>query len=94
GKYLGRDDDPSLRLQIFEEAGNAEREIVSPARHGLTEAENLALDLMLQDERRTSEFAKVLGLETMPIREQRAQVKRLKDKLKKRLERGNHGGAS
>lgn len=45
------------------------------------------LTLLQQKERRTSEFARVLGIENLPVEEQRAIVKNHKDRLKLRLKR-------
>lgn len=91
GKYLGTDDDPSLPMQIQEESEQANRENqnVGPARDGLTAAESQALDLVLDGERKTAAFAEVLGLCHLPPDVQQVEVKRVKDKLKKRIERGS-----
>jgi RNA polymerase sigma-70 factor, ECF subfamily len=45
------------------------------------------LELMLAGERKTSAFARTLGLENLDAAEQRKIVKQHKDRLKKRLER-------
>jgi RNA polymerase sigma-70 factor (ECF subfamily) len=91
GKYLAEDGDQLRLLEIQEESARVTEQVVSPARHGLPEAELRALDLMLEGERKTAVFAEVLGISHLPKKVQRAQVKRLKDKLKKRLERGASG---
>jgi len=44
-------------------------------------------DLVLEGERSIELFARILGLEGLPIDEQRREVKRHKDRIKKRLER-------
>jgi hypothetical protein len=88
GNYLGVDDDPSLALQIQEEHEKATRTVVTPVRAGLSEPESRALDLMLQGERKTAAFAEALGIKHLPANVQQAEVKRVKDKLQKRLERG------
>jgi DNA-binding CsgD family transcriptional regulator len=49
------------------------------------EAEVLAL--MRQGERRTLEFARVLGISELPAEQQRREVKRVKDRIKRRVER-------
>lgn len=46
------------------------------------------LVLMLEEVRATDQFARVLGIEHLPATEQRDEVKRRKDRLKKRIERG------
>lgn len=43
--------------------------------------------MMLNGERSTERFSKAMGLDHMPAKEQRAEVKRNKDRIKKRLER-------
>ena len=45
------------------------------------------VDLMLEGERRTRAFADVLGLQDRPLEERVREVKRAKDRLKKRLQR-------
>jgi len=49
--------------------------------------DRLILSLVLQGERSTSAFAKVLGIEHLPEHEQRRIVKQNKDRISKRLER-------
>ncbi len=88
GNCLEKHDDPSLSLEISEEYANANREVIEPARHGLTEGQSRALDLVLQRERKTELFAEVLGITDLPKEEQRREVKRVKDMLKTRLKRG------
>jgi RNA polymerase sigma-70 factor, ECF subfamily len=46
-----------------------------------------AVELMLAGERTTEAFAKVLELQHLPLDQQRREVKRHKDRLKKRLKR-------
>jgi hypothetical protein len=45
------------------------------------------LDLMLQDEREYEPYAKALGIDHLPLDEKRAEVKRRKDRIEKRLQR-------
>ena len=49
------------------------------------------LDLMLHGERKTTIFARALGIEKLSPSAQESEVKRVKDKLKKRIERRTHG---
>jgi DNA-directed RNA polymerase specialized sigma subunit len=93
GKYLGRNDDPSEPLQLREEAEKADGQILRFVREGLNDGERQVLELMLQGERKTAAFARVLGIEQLSKEEQKAKVKRVKDKLKKRIEREDHGRA-
>lgn len=94
GKFSQWHDDPSLPLQIREEAGRAEVAILPAVREGLAPGESQALDLLLGGERKTAVFAKVLGIDHLSKKEQEAEVKKVKDKLKKRIERGDHDPAS
>ena len=93
GKYLAVYDDPSDSLRFREESEKITKAVITPARDGLTEAESRVLDLILGRERKTAVFAKVLGIEHLPIKVQRVEVKRVKDKLKKRIERETKGDA-
>jgi hypothetical protein len=94
GKYLERDDDPSLPLQIEE----ARQRLASPEAvwQHLTDAERCVWKTMEQGERRNSVYAAILGITHLPDAEQRRQVKRVKDRLKKRKQRagGKHDGSS
>ena len=94
GKYLGSHEDPSERLQLQEELEKADREILRFVRQGLSEEERQALEMLRQGERKTAAFARVLGIEQLPKEAQQAEVKRVKDKLKKRIEREDHGRTS
>ncbi len=86
-KYIAKDDDPSLRIQEREATAGVGSEMVAKAGVGLSEAETSVLRLMLQGERQTASFAAVLEIAHLPKKDQRAMVKRVKDKLKKRLAR-------
>jgi len=91
GKYLAVHDDPLRSLERQEESAKATRTVVAPVREGLSDAESRALDLMLQGERKTALYAGALGIGHLPTRDQRAEVKRVKDKLKKRIKRETSG---
>ncbi|MBI1915574.1 MAG: hypothetical protein HYS12_12700 [Planctomycetes bacterium] len=86
GKYLGRDDDASFRLRIAEEQGPNDRayEIVFA---GCNEIERRVLELMHRGEKRTPVFAEVMGIGDRPKEEQRKEVKKMRDRLDKRLDR-------
>jgi hypothetical protein len=56
-----------------------------------TEVDRRVLRLMVDGERRTAVFAAVLGLDGQPAEAQRREVKRAKDRIKKRLERAGWG---
>jgi hypothetical protein len=91
GKYLLVNDDPLRSLELREESAQATKTVVAPVREGLSEAESRALDLMLSGERKTAVFAEALGIGHLPTNVQRTEVKRVKDKLKKRIERETSG---
>ena len=90
GKYLGMDDDPAFPLELAEAA--AATAVPAEVLDGLSDAERLALELLRHGERRTAEFAAVLNFEHLPPDEQRREVKRVKDRLIKRLQRAGGGG--
>ena len=58
-----------------------------PSLPGLTPQETAVLALLRQGERRTIAYARLLGLDRLPVAEQRREVKRVKDRLQKRLMR-------
>ncbi|HET8628271.1 MAG TPA: sigma factor [Thermomicrobiales bacterium] len=58
-----------------------------PTLPDLTAAETAVLALMQDRERDNGAYARVLGIADSPIAEQRREVKRVKDRLKKRLAR-------
>jgi len=91
GKYLVTDDDPSLPLQIQEESERAGREIIPVVSDGLSEGESRVLDLILQGERKTSVFAQALGIDHLPKKEKTVEVNRVKNKIKKRIDRRKTG---
>ncbi len=91
GKHTGREDDPALRLMIEEERAELERRIPASVREGLTECETRALELMLQGERRTSVYAEACGLAGLPAEQQEREVKRIKGRLTKRIQRAGEG---
>jgi hypothetical protein len=56
-------------------------------RTGLTREEQSVLALMRVKERKTAVYAAALGIAHLPPDAQRQEVKRMKDRLAKRLER-------
>lgn len=69
-----------------------QRPVREAVRVGLTPSEAKVLDLMRLGERKSSVFAEVLGVQHLSAGEQRREVKRAKDRLKRRIERA--GGSS
>lgn len=97
GKYLWDVEADPARIVERREEDMANETKLAPrleaARDGLSPGEARALELLRQGERNTGPYAVALGITHLPLAEQRQQVKRVKDKLKKRLERvrGPHG---
>jgi hypothetical protein len=85
GKYLQRDDDPSLPLQI--EEARRRRAPPDAVWRQLTDVEKLCWEQMQEGERHHSVFAAILGVTHLSVREQKREVKRVKDRLNKRMQR-------
>ncbi len=88
-KYL-RDEmgDPAQEVERREmEAANAERVRQQLQLVRADGGEKKILDLIGKGERRTAVYAQALGLDHLPLVEQCREVKRVKDRLKKRLAR-------
>jgi RNA polymerase sigma factor (sigma-70 family) len=92
GNLSGREEEPPLPLQHDEEAAERER-LLRAVAEDLTPPERRVLELMLAGERRTPAYAEALGITGLPPKDQEREVKRVKDRIKKRLERGGgtHG---
>ncbi len=92
GKELGDDTyDPAVMVEARESVNEVVRQrqaVPVGMIRGLTPGEIMALQLLTEGERRTPAFAQALGITALPLAEQRHEVKRVKDRLKKRLERG------
>jgi hypothetical protein len=90
-KYLQDEDaDPALIVECreTEEAAAAKlRSVPHAVSTGLTPEEAKVLELMQAGERKTDAYATVLEVSHLSFKEQQREVKRAKDKLKKRLER-------
>jgi hypothetical protein len=82
---LGRDDDPSLPLQVEEEIPEPGNAVSSSVPEGFTDVEARVVELMLRGERKTQVYAEAYGIADLSPDEQRRIVKQVKDKLKKRL---------
>jgi hypothetical protein len=91
GKYLGREDDPALRLCIAEAEAEARARVPDSVWASLIAAERRALELLLQGERRTEVFAQECGLAHLAKAEREREVKRLKDRVKARVKRAGGG---
>jgi RNA polymerase sigma-70 factor (ECF subfamily) len=91
GKYLwDEESDPARLVLAAEEESEFARQIPpvpASVQAGLTAQEEKVLELMRQRERRTAVYARVLGLAGLPPDQQRREVKRVKDRLAKRVQR-------
>ncbi len=92
GAHIPGEEEPSVALERAEEE-RAYHALLQSLTETFTAEERRVLDLILAGERRTAVFAEALGLSDSPPDEQERQVKRVKDRIKKRLERGRdtHG---
>jgi hypothetical protein len=90
GGNLFRGEDPSLQLERAEETQQWQA-FLETLIDTFTEEERRVLHLMLAGERKTGVYAKALGLDDRPAPEQEREVKKVKDRIKKRLERGVQG---
>lgn len=86
-------DERPLELLVRREDEAAQRAYLRAVRDACTPAERVVLDLLLSGERATASCAAALGLDDHPVAEQEREVKRLKDRVMKRLLRGRarHG---
>lgn len=87
GGNLSGAEEPSLQLQRAEEAQQWQAFLQSVI-EGFTEAERRVLQRMLAGERKTAGYAQALGIDALPPAEQEREVKKVKDRIKKRLARG------
>ncbi|GAC1639433.1 MAG: hypothetical protein NVS4B2_28880 [Chloroflexota bacterium] len=93
-KYLqDGDGDPARIVEIREWRDERMRETIAVPQavlDGLSPQEREVLELMHIKERKTEIFAAVLGISHLPPDDQRSEVKRVKDRLTKRVERAGH----
>lgn len=91
-----RVDDPATiwERRMEEEEEEAKLRSLTPVsvQASVTEKEEKALRLMQVGERKTAAYAVALEITHLPFREQQKQVKRVKDRLQKRLERSEGYG--
>ena len=81
------EDDPAMSLVRLDEQEIARRRMEA-VRVECDEMESRILDLMLEGERSTKRYAAALEVEHSSDEDQRREVKRAKDRIKKRIERG------
>lgn len=87
GKYFGTEDDPSRRLCEAEDREAPKDPAVTATLDSLTPLERRVLEFMLEGERSVAVIAAAIGLGDRPYAEQKAEVKRIKDRIKARLKR-------
>jgi len=91
GKYLrDEESDPALivlRHDAEQEVARQLSAVPASVRARLTPQEEMVCELMREKERKTAVYAAVLGLTNLPPAQQRRDVKRVKDRLAKRLGR-------
>jgi RNA polymerase sigma-70 factor (ECF subfamily) len=90
GNLSGESDDPVDRLEREEEAARA-KALLQELLQDCTSEERRVVELMLDGQRETRIFAEAIGQGHLPLQEQKREVKRVKDRIKKRLERGGTG---
>jgi RNA polymerase sigma-70 factor (ECF subfamily) len=90
GNLSGREEEPPAALLRREEAEGREA-LFQAVAEGCSPQEKRVLDLMRAGERRTSAYADAVDAGGQPSEEQERVVKRVKDRLKKRIERGGPG---
>ncbi len=91
GKYLGDEEtNPEFVLERRQEEARTTINLPSvpeSVQAGLTSEEEKVLELIQMRERRTAVYAVALGISQLSFGEQKKEVKKVKDRLKKRLER-------
>jgi hypothetical protein len=85
GKYLVRENEPSLRLCVAEGRDAAQDPAVAAVLASAMPQERRVLELMLEGERRAAVIASEIGLGDRPPAEQEATVQRLKNRVDARL---------
>jgi DNA-directed RNA polymerase specialized sigma subunit len=91
GNIFG-EEDPSQQLLRAEEMQQWQAVLATVAAT-FTEVERRVLELMFDGERNTAVYAQSLRMGALSTAEQEREVKRMKDRIKKRLQRGvvGHG---
>jgi RNA polymerase sigma-70 factor (ECF subfamily) len=88
GNLYQEESDPAMVIEREEEDREAiMRAVPLDITQWFTLEEQRVMELILQGERRTEAFAGVLGITNLPKPDQRTQIKRIKDRIKRRLQR-------
>jgi hypothetical protein len=90
GKFPERSEDPVARTSDDDKARRGAA-VLAAVRESLAEPDQRCFDLMRDGEKRTAAFAVAAGFSDLPPREQAREVKRVKDRIKKRIERAGGG---
>lgn len=80
--------DPTREIEDVEEVEELRRRVPAAVIGGFDPDEARMFEFLRRGERRTAVIAVALGLDELAVDEQRRRVKQLKDRVKKRLERG------
>jgi hypothetical protein len=83
----GQEGNPEETLDAQQRTAELRAQLAAQEALMATEAERMVLRLMAAGERDTPVFAQALGIGALPPEVQQREVKRVKDKIKKRLER-------
>jgi RNA polymerase sigma-70 factor (ECF subfamily) len=86
GNNPGREEDPALGAERAEQQ-RAAAAFLRNASAGWTEQERQLLELMIREETQTERIAPVLGVAHLPFEQQQKEVKRVRDRIIKRLQR-------
>jgi hypothetical protein len=87
GKYLREDETDPLRIVEREEAAMEAHSAMPAMVGGMSPDERAVFELMIEGERRTEVFAASLGLSGLPFPDQQREIKRVKDRIKRRVQR-------
>lgn len=87
GRNAEYDEDPALIIDREDAEPSIMDTIAPTVEHLFTDEERAVLELLGQDERRTEPYARLLGITDLPVDEQRREVKKVKDRIKRRLQR-------
>lgn len=87
-KLVVEETDPARIVERDEDERELLSRVIGPdLGQSFTREEARVLALMLQEERRTSAYSQVLGISELSESEQRREVKRVKDRIKRRMQR-------
>lgn len=92
GKYLGsEDEEPSHQLSLAEQRSWLDSPALQEVIAQFSAVERCVFEFMCEGERRTNVIAAAIGLAALPMPQQKREVKRIRDRIIKRLERAGGG---